>query len=64
MTTILDHTGHIRAANGSVVRLDVEMGTYVARYYRPNMSVRAVVSGSLVGVQTAMKGWTFVAWEL
>jgi hypothetical protein len=61
MTTILDHTGHIRAADGSVVRLDVEMGTYVARYYRPDMSVMAVVSGSLAGVQTAMKGWTFVA---
>jgi hypothetical protein len=61
MTTILDNTGHIRAADGSVVRLDVEMGTYVARYYRPDMSVMAVVSGSLAGVQTAMKGWTFVA---
>jgi hypothetical protein len=61
MTTILDRTGHIRAADGSVVRLDVEMGTYVARCYRPDMSVRAVVSGSLAEVRTAMKGWTFVA---
>jgi hypothetical protein len=61
MTRILDHTGHIRAADGSVLRLDVEMRTYVARYYRPDMSVRAVVSGSLAEVQTAMKGWTFVA---
>jgi hypothetical protein len=61
MTRILDHTGHIRAADGSVLRLDVEMGTYVARYYRPDLSVRAVVSGSLAEVQTAMKGWRFVA---
>jgi hypothetical protein len=61
MTTVLARTGHIRAADGSVVRLDVEMGAYVARYYRPDMSVRAVVSGSLAEVQTAMKGWTFVA---
>ena len=61
MTTILDRTGHIRAADGSVVRLDVEMGTYVARYYRPDMSVRAIASGPLAKVQTAMKGWTLVA---
>jgi hypothetical protein len=61
MTTILDHTGHIRAVDGSVVRLDVEMGAYVATYYRPDMSVRAMVRGSLAKVQTAMRGWTFAA---
>jgi hypothetical protein len=61
MTTILDHTGHLRAADGSVVRLDIEMGAYVATYYRPNMSIRAIVRGSLGGVQTAMKRWTFAA---
>jgi hypothetical protein len=61
MTTILNRTGHIRAADGSVVRLDVEMGIYVARYYRPDMSVRALACGSLAKVQTAMKGWTFAA---
>jgi hypothetical protein len=61
MTRILDHTGHIRAADGSVLRLDVEMGRYVGTYYRPDLSVRAAVSGSLAEVQTAMKGWTFVA---
>jgi hypothetical protein len=61
MTTILDRTGHIRAADGSVVRLDIEMGAYVATYYRPNMSVMAMVRGSLAEVQTAMKRWTFAA---
>jgi hypothetical protein len=61
MTTILDRTGHIRAADGSVVRLDIEMGAYVATYYQPNMSVRAMVRGSLAEVQTAMKRWTFAA---
>jgi len=61
MTTILDRTGHIRAADGSVVRLDIEMGAYVATYYWPNMSVRAMVRGSLAEVQTAMKRWTFAA---
>jgi hypothetical protein len=35
MTAIFDRTGHIRAADGSVVRLDIEMGAYVATYYRP-----------------------------
>ena len=61
MTTIPTRPGHIRAADGSVVRLDIEMGTYVGRYYRPDMSVRAIAFGSLAEVQTAMKGWTFVA---
>ena len=61
MTTILGRTGHIRAADGSVVRLDIEMGAYVATYYRPNMSPMAMVRGSLAEVQTAMKRWTFAA---
>ena len=61
MTRVLDHTGHIRAADGSVLRLDVEMGAYVATYYRPDLSVRATVCGFLAEVQTAMKGWRFVA---
>jgi hypothetical protein len=64
MTPFHGRTGHIRAADGSVVRLDVEMGRYVATFYRPDMRVRAEVSGSLAEVQTAMKGWTFVAREL
>jgi len=37
------------------------MGAYVATYYWPNMSVRAMVRGSLAEVQTAMKRWTFAA---
>lgn len=64
MTTILNRPGHIRAADGSVVRLDVEMGRYVGRYCRPDMSVRAVVSGSLAEVQTVTRGWTFVAYDI
>lgn len=61
MTTILNRSGHIRAADGSVVRLDMEMGAYVGTYYRPDMSIKAVVFGSLATVQTTMRGWTFVA---
>jgi hypothetical protein len=61
MTRILNRPGHIRAANGSVVRLDVEMGRYAGTCYGPDLSVRAVVYGSLAEVQTAMRGWTFVA---
>lgn len=59
MTKILNRPGHIRAADGSVVRLDIEMDTYVGRYYRPDMSVRAIVIGSLAEVQAAMTGWMF-----
>ena len=61
MTKTLNRPGHIRAADGSVVRLDTEFGAYVGTYYRPDMSVRAVVYGSLAEVQTAMRGWKFVA---
>ena len=61
MTRILNCPGHICAADGSVVRLDVEMGRYVGTYYRPNLSVRAVAYGSLAEVQTAMREWRFVA---
>jgi hypothetical protein len=62
MTTILHRPGHIRAADGSVIRrLDIELGTYVGTYYRPDMSVRAVAFGSLAEIQTAMRGWRFVA---
>ena len=61
MTTIPNRPGHVRAADGSVVRLDAEMGVYVGTYYRPDMSIRAIAFGSLAEVQTAMRGWTFVA---
>jgi hypothetical protein len=61
MTRILDRPGHISAVDGSVVRLDVEMHAYVATYYRPDMSIRALARGSLADVQQAMRGWTHVA---
>jgi hypothetical protein len=59
MTKILNRPGHIRASDGSVVRLDVEMGRYVGTYYRPDLSVRALVHGSLAEVQTVMGEWRF-----
>jgi hypothetical protein len=58
MTRILNRPGHIRAVDGSVVRLDLQMGSYVGTYYRPDLSIRAVIYGSLAEVQTAMRGWT------
>jgi hypothetical protein len=61
MTRILNCPGHIRAADGSVVRLDREMSRYVGTYYGPDLSIRTVVYGSLADVQKAMRGWTFVA---
>jgi hypothetical protein len=53
-----DHTGHIRLADGSVIRLDVEAGTFVASYYRPDLTLRAIVRGSLATAQRAITGWT------
>ncbi|MDT5064642.1 MAG: hypothetical protein QOK02_797 [Mycobacterium sp.] len=61
MTRILERPGHIRAVDGSVVRLDVEMQAYVATYYRPDLSIRALARGSLADVQQAIRGWTHVA---
>ena len=58
MTNVADHTGHIRMADGSVIRIDVEAGSYVARYYRPDMSVRAIVTRSLASAHPAMRRWT------
>jgi hypothetical protein len=37
------------------------MQAYVATYYRPDLSIRALARGSLADVQQAIRGWTHVA---
>ena len=53
----LTHTGHIRLSDGSVIRLDIESGHYVGTYYRPDMTTRSRVAGSLDRVQASIQAW-------
>jgi hypothetical protein len=57
-TMLLNHPGHIRQPNGSLIRLDIESGHYVGRYYAPDRHVKARVVGSLAHVQATMSGWS------
>ena len=39
-------TGHYRLADGSLLRVDVELGHFVGTLYSPGMSVKREVHGS------------------
>ncbi len=43
-------TGHHRRADGSLVRVDVELGRWVGSLYTPDMRVKARIVGSDVDV--------------
>ena len=58
---MLADTGHIRLSDGSVIRLDVECGHYVGTYYRPDMTTRSRVAGSLHHVQAVIETWRDIA---
>jgi acetyltransferase-like isoleucine patch superfamily enzyme len=40
------HTGHYRLCDGSLLRVDVELGRFVGTYYTPDMHVETQVHGS------------------
>jgi hypothetical protein len=40
------HTGHHRLADGSLLRVDVELGSFVGTLYTPEMRVETQVHGS------------------
>jgi hypothetical protein len=40
------HTGHHRQPDGSVVRVDVEMGRWVGSLYTPEMKIKTRIIGS------------------
>lgn len=48
--TISTHTGHYRLTDGSLLRVDVEMGSFVGTLYTPEMHVRTEVHGSAAKV--------------
>jgi hypothetical protein len=43
---ILMHTGHYRLADGSLLRVDVELGRFVGRLYNPELNVKRRIHGS------------------
>jgi hypothetical protein len=60
MSRCLDHPGHIRLPNGSVLRLDIELGRFVATFYRPDMTVRDCVRGGFDEMRAAIAAWATV----
>jgi len=44
-------TGHHRRADGSLVRVDIELGHWVGRLYTPQMTVKMRVVGSAAEVK-------------
>jgi hypothetical protein len=46
-------TGHHRLADGSVVRVDFEMGRWVGRLYAPEMTVQS----QFVGTDVQVHAW-------
>lgn len=55
MTWHLNRTGHLRLADGSVLRLDVELGKHVASYYQPGPNQQLVLRAYSYGTFDAMK---------
>lgn len=49
--------GHHRLADGSLVRLDIEGGQYVGRFYTAHLTVRRVVIGTQEYVTEQMREW-------
>jgi hypothetical protein len=47
------NTGHRRLANGSLVRVDIELGRWVGSLYTPQMTVKTVI----VGNQAEVSAW-------
>jgi hypothetical protein len=55
-----EHT-HRHLPDGSLLRLDLEQGHYVASYYYPDRSVREEQHGSLEAMQNVIDVWWLAA---
>lgn len=44
------HTGHHRLSDGSLLRVDVELGRFVGTHYTPEMHVKTEVHGTAATV--------------
>ena len=50
MSTISMRTGHHRLADGSLLRVDIELGRWVGSLYTPDMRIKTQIVGSDVEV--------------
>ena len=57
MSRCLDRPGHLRFPDGSVLRLDFELGRFVARFYRPDMTTKARVRGGFDEMRAVIAAW-------
>lgn len=57
MSRGLTHTGHHILADGSVLRLDVECGAFVASWYTPQSVLKACAYGSLAQMAVVVAAW-------
>jgi hypothetical protein len=53
----MTYPGHLRLADGSLIRLDIERGEYVGRLFTPRLTVRKVVIGTQEYVTQQMREW-------
>jgi hypothetical protein len=53
----LAHTGHQKLSDGSVLRLDAELGRYVASFYNSDLTLRAYGFGSFAAMQDLVAVW-------
>jgi hypothetical protein len=57
----LTHTGHYRLADGSLIRLDRELGRWVGTEFGPDLTVRRQVVGTQDRVVDEVARWTCAA---
>lgn len=57
MTWSLNRTGHQKLSDGSVLRIDAELGRYVASFYNSDITLRAYSYGTLDVVKAVVAAW-------
>ena len=53
----LNRTGHQKLSDGSVLRIDAELGRYVASFYNSDITLRAYRCGTLDAMKAVVAGW-------
>lgn len=56
--THLHHSGHITLADGSILRLDMEMQRWRASWYRADLSVKASAWGPRAEMEAVVNAWS------
>lgn len=53
----LDRPGHLCMPDGSLLRLDCELGRFVASHYSPSLTLLRYRRGSLEAMRTLVNQW-------